>query len=381
MRAGRRGQRQRRRGDGLGVAEHPDLAAAPGGQHASQGQGQGEGHCNSLEVRVEDGLEVGVQVGVDAPGWAHQLGQAQAQAAPHPDSDTRLHAAGRPAMTDRRQPPPARGGGRFGPPPGGSPRGSEAPRRRVPTAASPRRPARSAQPRVPPAPTARRVTSQPAPRTPAPRRPDRPRRRGGRPGPRAGPASRSARSTDGCATASPPCARCCSSSAAGSSSCRASTTATTPARPRRSAWTRSTLHAMRGAILDRDGTPLAYTSDAQDITADPSRSTPARPATCTTPRKLAPLLGTCPRAAVVQRADPAPGSTRVLATALSPVAAQQVDRPRPARHLHPGHHPAAVPGRHHRRPTSSAPCTPTAPGAAGIESAVQRRAGRQGRQP
>ena len=30
-----------------------------------------------------------------------------------------------------------------------------------------------------------------------------------------------------------------------------------------------TLHAIRGQIVDRDGTPLAYTSTAQDITADP----------------------------------------------------------------------------------------------------------------
>ena len=35
------------------------------------------------------------------------------------------------------------------------------------------------------------------------------------------------------------------------------------------------LHALRGTIIDRNGTVLAYTSDAQDITVDPKQIPPA----------------------------------------------------------------------------------------------------------
>ena len=45
------------------------------------------------------------------------------------------------------------------------------------------------------------------------------------------------------------------------------------------------LHALRGQIVDRDGTVLAYTSDAQDITADPSRSRPPPPAARSSPTR------------------------------------------------------------------------------------------------
>ena len=48
------------------------------------------------------------------------------------------------------------------------------------------------------------------------------------------------------------------------------------------------IHAMRGSIVDRDGTPLAYTSAAQDITADPQQVSPGSRAEYGA--KLAPLL-------------------------------------------------------------------------------------------
>jgi cell division protein FtsI (penicillin-binding protein 3) len=82
-----------------------------------------------------------------------------------------------------------------------------------------------------------------------------------------------------------------------------------------------TLHALRGAIVDRDGTPLAYTSDAQDITADPSQ-VPAterlRYATL-----LAPPLGRSETSIFVLLSKP--GHYVLLATALSPTAAQKVE--------------------------------------------------------
>ncbi len=185
-----------------------------------------------VEVGVEVGVQVRVQVRVDAPGRALQLGQAEAEADAHADPDTRLHAAGRPAMTDRRQPPRASAGGRFGPPPGGSPRGSDAPRRRVPTASSSQRAAPSLEPRSHERRSNARFSRAPAGRSPH-------HRGAGRSGPPAGRASRSAPSTDGCATGSRPSARCCSSSVDGWCSCRVSTTPTTPGPPPPSASTPS----------------------------------------------------------------------------------------------------------------------------------------------
>ncbi len=84
---------------------------------------------------------------------------------------------------------------------------------------------------------------------------------------------------------------------------------------------RVTLHAMRGQILDRNGTPLAYTSSAQDITVDP-KQIPAgsRPAYAA---RLAPLLGM--KRAQVIAVLARPGQYAVLARALSPVDAQRVE--------------------------------------------------------
>jgi cell division protein FtsI (penicillin-binding protein 3) len=81
-----------------------------------------------------------------------------------------------------------------------------------------------------------------------------------------------------------------------------------------------TLHALRGQILDRDGTVLAYTSGAQDITVDPQQ-VPARQRD-TYAQRLAPLLDMDPTAIVAALAKP--GKYAVLASAQSPVLAQQV---------------------------------------------------------
>jgi cell division protein FtsI (penicillin-binding protein 3) len=93
-----------------------------------------------------------------------------------------------------------------------------------------------------------------------------------------------------------------------------------------------TLHAMRGQIVDRDGTPLAYTSSAQDITADPLQikaAAKSRPTASTRAdfvrsyaTQLAPLVGRS--AAKLMRLLTGPGQYAVLATALSPVTAQKI---------------------------------------------------------
>jgi cell division protein FtsI (penicillin-binding protein 3) len=81
------------------------------------------------------------------------------------------------------------------------------------------------------------------------------------------------------------------------------------------------LHAMRGSIVDRDGTVLAYTSAAQDITADPQQIKPADRASYAA--KLAPLIGTSASAITVALGKK--GKYSVLARALSPVAAQKIE--------------------------------------------------------
>ena len=80
------------------------------------------------------------------------------------------------------------------------------------------------------------------------------------------------------------------------------------------------LHALRGSIVDRNGTLLAYTSEAQDITADPQQVSVDKRSDYAA--KLAPLLGQ--PSATIERALATPGQYVMLARALSPVAAQQV---------------------------------------------------------
>ena len=81
------------------------------------------------------------------------------------------------------------------------------------------------------------------------------------------------------------------------------------------------LHALRGQILDRNGTPLAYTTDAQDITADPEQVPAAQRAQYA--EALAPLIGAS--ATDVAKALAATGKYALLAAALSPTIAAQVE--------------------------------------------------------
>jgi cell division protein FtsI (penicillin-binding protein 3) len=81
-----------------------------------------------------------------------------------------------------------------------------------------------------------------------------------------------------------------------------------------------TLHALRGSIVDRDGTVLAYTSNAQDITADPKQVMPADRAHYAT--VLAPLLNVS-QAAVLSGLQQE-GQYALLAKALAPTAAQKI---------------------------------------------------------
>jgi cell division protein FtsI (penicillin-binding protein 3) len=81
-----------------------------------------------------------------------------------------------------------------------------------------------------------------------------------------------------------------------------------------------TLHALRGSILDRDGTVLAYTSNAQDITADPKQVKAAQREHYAT--VLAPLLGVTPASILTGLAKK--GQYALLGTALAPTAAQKV---------------------------------------------------------
>ncbi|HEY8302022.1 MAG TPA: penicillin-binding protein 2 [Jatrophihabitans sp.] len=93
-----------------------------------------------------------------------------------------------------------------------------------------------------------------------------------------------------------------------------------------------TLHAMRGQIVDRDGTPLAYTSTAQDITADPMQIKAAAKAqqkltgrddlVASYATKLAPLVGMRPQPLATLLTGP--GQYALVATALSPVTAEKI---------------------------------------------------------
>jgi cell division protein FtsI (penicillin-binding protein 3) len=84
------------------------------------------------------------------------------------------------------------------------------------------------------------------------------------------------------------------------------------------------LHAERGAIVDRNGVPLAYTADAKDIVADPSLVTPEKRQAYA--EALAPVLKKS--AAVIADLlvpDNADDKYALLASALPPSVAEQVD--------------------------------------------------------
>ncbi|HEY2042477.1 MAG TPA: penicillin-binding protein 2 [Jatrophihabitans sp.] len=85
-----------------------------------------------------------------------------------------------------------------------------------------------------------------------------------------------------------------------------------------------TLHAARGAIVDRNGVPLAYTADAKDVIADPSLIDPATRDQAA--RLLAPLVQR-PIALVDTLLKPKSAKDRysLVGTALSPAWAKQVE--------------------------------------------------------
>src|SRR3954452_11492768 len=135
-----------------------------------------------------------------------------------------------------------------------------------------------------------------------------------------------------------------------------------------------TLHALRGAILDRDGTPLAYTSDAQDVTADPAQ-VPARQHGRYA-AALARVLGVQPSSILI--ALNKPGHYALLATALRPTTAQKVEGLRL-----PGIYTQATTQRQYPGRTTAANVIGTVhsdgTGAAGIESQLNSvLAGRDG---
>jgi cell division protein FtsI (penicillin-binding protein 3) len=85
---------------------------------------------------------------------------------------------------------------------------------------------------------------------------------------------------------------------------------------------RITLNALRGEIVDRFGNVLAYTTNAQDITVDPQQIAATDRATHAA--KLAPLLGLTVSA--LEQVLATPGKYAVLARAISPVLASQIEK-------------------------------------------------------
>jgi cell division protein FtsI (penicillin-binding protein 3) len=82
------------------------------------------------------------------------------------------------------------------------------------------------------------------------------------------------------------------------------------------------LHALRGRIVDRFGTVLAYTTSAQDITADPKQIAAGDRAEYAL--KLAPLVGKTQIDVMGLLAEP--GQYALLATALPPQTARQIEQ-------------------------------------------------------
>ncbi len=128
-----------------------------------------------------------------------------------------------------------------------------------------------------------------------------------------------------------------------------------------------TLHALRGSILDRFGVPLAFTSDAQDITADPQQVPEAERRHYA--EVLAPLLHVSQASIVAGLSRP--GQYALLARALSPTAAQHVEdlglagiyTQATTERQYPGRHTAAnIVGTVHSDGT----------GAAGIEASLEK---------
>ena len=135
------------------------------------------------------------------------------------------------------------------------------------------------------------------------------------------------------------------------------------------------LNALRGKIIDRNGTVLAYTSNAQDITADPTQVPMNQREHYAA--VLAPMLHVS--AASIVTALSVKGHYTVLATALPPLAAQRVQNL-----ALPGIYTEATTQRQYPGHTTAANILGTVhsdgSGAAGIEALFNRQlAGHDGR--
>ncbi len=82
-----------------------------------------------------------------------------------------------------------------------------------------------------------------------------------------------------------------------------------------------TLHAARGSIVDRNGTPLAYTADAKDIVADPTMIKAADRMSYAA--MLSPLVGKS--VSTIETQLTSASHYALLGTALSPAVAKQVE--------------------------------------------------------
>ena len=140
---------------------------------------------------------------------------------------------------------------------------------------------------------------------------------------------------------------------------------------------RITLNALRGQIVDRFGTVLAYTTDAQDITVDPQQIDAADRAADAA--KLAPLVDQI-APPPSRRCWPTPGQYALLASALPPVTANQIEKLDLT-----GIYTQATTQREYPGTTTGANVIglvhSDGTGAAGIEYQLQQRAGRHERQP
>ena len=105
------------------------------------------------------------------------------------------------------------------------------------------------------------------------------------------------------------------------------------------------VHALRGSIVDRDGTPLAFTSGAQDITADPTQVPPAD--RLSTAIALAPLLSKPVLTVMAELAKP--GQYALLGMAVDSRATRRDRGSQPAGYLHSADDATGIPRSDHRR--------------------------------